>query len=121
MRNFKKTAIRMHLAGFGQSQSGSNPSNSQSNPSNPTTATTTLFVESALRPRDARSHAVVQCFPLSASAANAAPGVIKQSVDDSARVEHAPFEEAHRDREDRKGTEQDLGFFCPSRVQLFEV
>lgn len=75
MRNFKKTAIRMHLAGFGQSRSGS--------PSSSAPTSTTLFVESALRPRDTRSHAVVQCFPLGASAASAAPGVIKQSVDDA--------------------------------------
>lgn len=72
MRNFKKTAIRMHLAGFGQSQSANSP-----------TAATTLFVESAPRPRDARSHAVVRCYPLGAAAASAAPAVIKQSVDDA--------------------------------------
>lgn len=76
MRNFKKTAIRMHLAGFGQQSSSSSTSSTSS-------TSTTLFVESALRPRDTRSHAVVNCFPLNASAASAAPGVIKQSVDDA--------------------------------------
>lgn len=79
MRNFKKTAIRMHLAGFGQPTSQS--SNASSSASNATT--TTLFVESAPRPRDARSHAAVHCYPLGASAAAAAPAVIKQSVDEA--------------------------------------
>ena len=79
MRNFKKTAIRMHLAGFGQQP---NSQSSQSSSNAPST-TTTLFVESAPRPRDARSHAAVHCYPLGASAAAAAPAVIKQSVDDA--------------------------------------
>ena len=82
MRNFKKTAIRMHLAGFGQS-SQAHESSSSSSSNAAAAATTTLFVESALRPRDTRSHAAVQCFPLGPSAATAAPAVIKQSVDDA--------------------------------------
>ena len=81
MRNFKKTAIRMHLAGFGQQPRPS--SHQSSNAASAAAATTTLFVESAPRPRDARSHAAVQCYPLGAAAAAAAPAVIRQSVDDA--------------------------------------